>query len=166
MNLQEYKLHQGIKFWNVIFTIFFLFLNFFFFLILKKSQISIINISLFDFVIISLSVWRSVRLFVYDNITLFLREFFLDLKIENDKYEFFESKNSFKATIYKLLLCPWCFGVWSASILTFIYFFAPDFKIFYYILASSSVASFLQVYSNLLGWKAESKKQEAQNFKK
>lgn len=166
MTAEEFKLHQGIKFWNIVFTIFFVLVNIFGFWLFTENQlyVELEFIGLFEILVLSLAVFRTIRLFVYDNITLFLREAFMDKKVVEGKYFFQESQNSLKRTIYKLLLCPWCFGVWSASIIVFVYFIFPELRIFVYILAVASVASVLQIFSNLIGWSAEEKKLKVQNI--
>lgn len=165
MTKQEFKLHQNIKIWNIVFTIVFLFVNFVgLTLVLNYYGDYGFRVSVLDLFLITFATWRIIRLFVYDNITLFLREFFMDLKIHEleagDKYEYLESKNSFKATCYKLLMCPWCFGVWTASILTYIYFLIPEFQILFIILSLSAIATFLQIWTNFVGWGAEERKKK------
>lgn len=166
MTAEEFKLHQGIKFWNIVFTVFFVLVNIFGFWLFMQNQlfVELEFISFFEILVLSLAVFRTIRLFVYDNITLFLREAFMDKKVVDGKYFFEESQNSLKRTIYKLLLCPWCFGVWSASIIVFVYFIVPELRIFVYILAVASVASVLQIFSNWIGWSAEEKKLKVQNI--
>ncbi len=118
-------------------------------------------LSIGDFVIISLAVLRVIRLVAYDNITLFLREAFLDVKtvsLAPGGEEFVErvpSENSFKRTIAKLLNCPWCIGVWATLVVMYLYLAYPGLWIAFVLLAISSVASILQLITNLLGWRAE-----------
>ena len=117
-----------------------------------------------DFFILALASMRLVRLFVYDNITLFIREMVLDVtrvRYAGTGDEFVErvsSRNSLKRTLEKLLNCPWCMGVWFASALLFFYCAFPEIWIFFLILAVSGVASLLMVFANLIGWAAEHQK--------
>ena len=164
MTEQEYKLDRGVRNWNILAFIFFVLLCIFmykFFLIYRPDNF---ELTIYDLVILSLANFRLIRLFIYDNMTLFIREIFMDLKVLDDndtkKYVFMESKNAFKLTLYKLSNCPWCFGIWSSFISAFLYFTFPVFKVVFIILAISAVASFLMILTNLIGWYAESKKLE------
>ena len=66
-------------FWNVVFLIFFLILIFLASVILEsESRKPFDEISLSDFVLITLASWRLVRLVVYDKIFAFFREQFYD----------------------------------------------------------------------------------------
>ena len=162
MNVEEFKIHQKVKLWNILASAFFLILCVVLYFAFAKIDIESLSISLFDIIIIALANHRLVRLFVYDNLTLFIREFFMDLKVvgvdDQKSYEYVKSNNSFKLTIYKLLTCPWCFGVWTVFVSSFFYFNFFEFKIIFVLLAISSLASFLIIFTNLLGWSAEAKK--------
>jgi hypothetical protein len=166
MTEQEYKLHQGVKLWNIAASLFFVGLCLVMYSVFLKLQPSfmVAEITYFDLLILALATHRLIRLFIYDNITLFLREIFQDLKIENGFYEFVNSKNSFKLTVHKLLNCPWCLGVWIAFVSAFFYFAFPVFQIVFIILAFASVASLLILFTNFLGWSAEEKKLKVQNM--
>jgi hypothetical protein len=52
--------------------------------------------------------------------------------------------------------------VWSSVFLTFFYFAFPELKVLVLILAVASLASMFQIFTNLLGWYAEGKKNEVQ----
>ncbi len=88
----------------------------------------------------------------------------MDLEIyrESDveKYRYINSKNSFKLTMHKLLNCPWCFAVWTTFVSAFFYFSFPQTQLIFILLAISSSASFLIIFTNLIGWSAEAKKLE------
>jgi hypothetical protein len=162
MTEQEYKLHQGVKFWNIILSVLFLALCVALYGLFMKFRAENFGISIFDILVLSLANYRLIRLFIYDNITLFLRELFMDLKIseveEIKSYEYVNSVNAFKLTMHKLLTCPWCFGVWTTFVSTFFYFSFLPFKILFVLLAISALASFMILVSNLVGWSAEYKK--------
>ncbi|MDE2212960.1 MAG: DUF1360 domain-containing protein [Patescibacteria group bacterium] len=110
----------------------------------------------------ALAVLRITRLLVYDKITRFAREWFLQKRtvVENGK-EFIELKEfqkGFRHTIHDLLQCPWCVAVWASLVVVFCYF---EFTWSWYVifmLAVAGVGSFLQVSANAIGWYAEAKK--------
>ncbi len=106
------------------------------------------EISVFDFILISLATFRLVRLFVYDHVTLFIRTYLAD------------SSHGFKKATSDLFDCPWCFGVWAATFLIVLYFLVPMMWFVILILAVAGVASFVQMLSNMVGWRAEQLKHE------
>ncbi len=163
MTEKEFKLHQGVKVWNIFFTIFFVLLTWFLTCLVFSWQILPDQIPVFDFVILSLAIFRLIRLFVYDNIFLFLRESFMDVERIEGRVFYVSSKNSLKLTIYKLLLCPWCFGVWAAMLAFFFYVIFPELFFIFIVLAIAALGSLLQLTTNLIGWQAESKKKEVEN---
>ncbi len=165
MTKQEYNLHQGVKIWNVLYSVLFLVLNvFMYFVYTLYRGGEPVNVDLIDILILILSNFRIIRLFVYDNLTLFFRELFMDLKMEDGKYFFVQSKYPFKLTLHKLSTCPWCLGVWSTFISAFLYFTFPVFKIVFILFAISAVSSFLILLTNLIGWYAEGKKKYVENL--
>lgn len=164
MTEQEYFLNKNVKLWNVTAMIFFSVLCIFMYKIFLVFKPENFELTVYDILILIFANFRLIRLFIYDNMTLFVREWFMDLKILDDndskKYVFVESKNSFKLTMYKLMTCPWCFGVWSSFISAFVYFTFPSLKVIFIVLSISAVASFLMLLTNLIGWHAEAKKGE------
>lgn len=163
MNEVEWKILEQVKRWNIAATFFFLALVFVAAESLREKGILLEEISFFDAFLITFSTFQIIRLFVYDNITLFLREWFLDLSIMEKngvkEYEYIPSANAFKRTGSKLLNCLWCFGMWSGLLVVWGYFALLEWKILFILLAFSGVASFLQLVSNMIGWIAEEKKQ-------
>ena len=64
-------------FWNFVFSVFFLILVIMMTIILEtESRIPLTELTLVDYVLISLATWRVIRLFLYDAITKFFREQF------------------------------------------------------------------------------------------
>jgi hypothetical protein len=118
---------------------------------LEAGGRSIVSIPPGDFLLIALATMRLVRLFTYDIITSFVRNWFAGA-----------SPESFLGTLGALVNCPWCSGLWFAALLTFLYFATPVAWYFILILAVSSVATFFQLLANYTGWAAEAKKREAQ----
>jgi len=104
-----------------------------------------------DLVLIALATFRLIRLFTYDVITKFIRDWFADSR-----------ENSFMHTLGALLNCPWCTGLWFSFLVVLFYFATPFAWPVILILALAGAASFLMTISNLIGWAAEGRKLEVQ----
>ena len=118
------------------------------------------SIALFDFVLIILATFRLIRLFVYDKVTLFVRDWFVRKEvIEGDSGELVIVRQKFvqgpRRTIHDLLSCPWCFGVWAGLVVIFFYYATPFAWFPILVLAVAGVATFIQILSNMIGWRAE-----------
>ncbi len=107
------------------------------------------SVSMPDFFLMALAVWRLTRLVTYDAIMKFFREMFEGAQ-----------PGSFRGTLHALINCPWCTGLWFGFFVVFFYFATPYAWPVLLILAVSAVGSFFQVLSNLVGWSAEAKKRE------
>lgn len=140
---------KGMKaFWNIIFSLFFLALIGLSFLYLSDAGKLTTAIVWTDLVLLSLATFRLVRLFTYDHITAFLRDWVRPAK-----------DGTFLGTVRDLLNCPWCTGVWFAFLAYLGYSVSPEFVMpLVLILAIAALASFFQVFTNLVGWNAEDKK--------
>lgn len=90
------------------------------------------NISVFDFLILVLATYRFIRLFVYDSITRFIRNWL-------------EKGNAFMRSLRHIVGCPWCAGIWFGFVTVAFYIIFPQYFIFLVLLAVSGVASLLQV---------------------
>ena len=113
------------------------------------------SVGVADFLLMSLAVWRLTRLFTYDAITTFIRDWFKG-----------SEPHTLAGTLNTLLNCPWCTGLWFALMVVFFYFLTPFTWPVLLILGISAVGSFFQVLSNLVGWSAEVKKLEAHKLQK
>jgi hypothetical protein len=108
---------------------------------LYRRNIIITEIGVFDMIIISLAVFRVTRLFVYDNITDFLRSYFAQFTRWLGK------------SLSELINCPWCTAVWISMILVFLYFLTPLSWLLLLILAIDSIVGFMQViYKSVARW--------------
>jgi len=136
-------------FWYVAFSLFFTALVVSGYLYLADAGRLTPSVSLADFLLIVLATMRLVRLFSYDIITAFIRNWFAGA-----------DPRSFLGTLGALINCPWCSGLWFASLVVFFYFATPIAWYAILVLALSAVASFLQILANLIGWSAEAKKKE------
>ncbi len=148
-------------FWNVVFSIFFLFLMIMATIILEtESRIPFAQLTIVDFTLITLASWRLTRLFVYDAITKFFREQFYDVVKAGKGMELEKPKFGPRRTLADLLSCPWCFSIWAAATVIFFYLLTPYAFYPILVLAISAVATFLQLLSNAVGHRAEQLKRE------
>lgn len=162
---KEFQMEEAIKRWNIAFIFLFIILaSVFLFSLTPHDWYLFQRFGLGEVIIFILAVARLIRLLCYDNITLFLRELFLDVttvkQVEGgiEHYERVPSENSFKATVSKLLNCPWCVGIWIALGLFWLYSVFPAVYLLFILLAISQVAGMIQLGTNLVGWNAEYKK--------
>lgn len=150
-------------FWNFVFSLFFLALVAFAAIVLDgEAYKGFEELTLIDLLLITLATWRLIRLFVYDAITKFVREQFLDVKETRGKMLLVKPEKGPRRTISDLLSCPWCFGVWACAAVTFFYLLTPLAFYFVLFLALSAVATFLQILTNMIGWRAEGLKSEVE----
>lgn len=113
------------------------------------------DISLFEFILLSLASFRLTRLVVYDKITAFFREQFYNAKTLKTSVVLEKPKSGPRRTLADLLSCPWCFGMWAGATIVFFYELSPYAYYPILMLAISSVGTMLQLAANLVGWKAE-----------
>lgn len=149
-------------FWNIIFTLFYLALLGMAVIILEsEAHIAYENLTLLDITLIILATHRFTRLFVYDTMTKFFREQFYDAKVgRGKKVTLYKPASGPRRTLSDLMNCPWCFGVWAGTLITFFYLLTPLAYFPILILAVASVATTLQLATNLLGHRAEQVKNQ------
>jgi len=149
--------------WNAVFSAFFLVLIIMGAIILEtESRIPYAELTLVDYALVTLASWRLVRLFLYDAITRFFREQFMDVVKVGRGYRLEKPKSGPRRTIADLLSCPWCFGVWASAMVLFFYLITPYAVFPVMLLALSAVASSLQIIMNLVGHKAEQAKRDSE----
>lgn len=136
-------------FWNITFSAFYVALAFAGLSIIGHASGLPRSLPSFDILLMILATFRLTRMVVYDSIFEFFRSWFKG-----------KEKGTFMGTLHSLINCPWCMGLWFSLFVTFFYFYTPIAWFFILFLAIASVASILQVFSNLLGWNAEYKKRE------
>lgn len=142
-----------IHFWNTALSLFFAILVIASIGILSAQGRIFYDISVRDLILMALAIFRLIRLFTYDHITKFMRDWFVGAE-----------ENSLRHTLGVLINCPWCIGLWfSWAIITFYFGSIYSWPVIL-LLALSSLASFFQVVSNWVGWNAEYKKLEAQSL--
>ena len=143
-------------FWNVVFLVFFSVLVFMATIILQSEAYkSYTELTLIDFILITLASFRLIRLVVYDKIFAFFREQFYDAEEYKGKVLLVKPENGPRRTLSDLLSCPWCFGIWATAMISFFYMLTPYAMFPILVLSLSSVATFLQLLANFIGWKAE-----------
>jgi hypothetical protein len=134
-------------FWDIVLSGFFAVL-----VIIGLSYLNSVHrlpggVSFADLFLMALAIFRLVRLFTYDHITKFLRDYFAESK-----------KYSLGATLGALLNCPWCTGLWFSAVVVFVYFATPYAWPIILLLALAALGSFFMILANLVGWHAEGKK--------
>ena len=136
-----------VDWWNVAFSLFFVFLMLAGFAIVATHGPLPQSIAFGDALLLALASFRLTRLVVYDSIT----QWFRDLVAH-------APPRTFVGTIHTLVNCPWCTGFWFALILTVVYFAWPQLWFFIFVTAIAAVGSMFQILANLIGWHAEFKK--------
>lgn len=111
------------------------------------------SVPLRDLVLIALAIFRLIRLFTYDRITQFVRDWFVGA-----------SENSLAQTLGVLINCPWCIGLWFSWIMVTFYFASIYSWPVILILALAGLGSIIQVLSNWIGWNAEYRKIETKRL--
>ncbi len=120
-------------FWNFIFTVIYMFLVIVSGLILYFLNKFPSQIGIFDFIVLIFAIFRLIRLFVYDYIMKYIRNYF-------EKFESGPGK-----TMSNLLNCPWCTGIWMALFASFFYFLTPIAWYPIFLLAVAGIASYFQI---------------------
>ena len=154
----------GVKKWNIFFICFFIAIASLMYATLYRAGNLPFSVEFFDFTILTLATFRMVRLFVYDDIFLFLREGLMEKEtvvIDGLQKTFFiPSHYPFVRTVYKLAVCPWCMGVWLALCSSYVFYLLPQSYLLFLVLAIAGVATTIQLLVNWIGWNAEHKKIE------
>lgn len=134
-------------FWNIFFSLFFALLVLIGIRYLAVNGLIILTVPAFDFIVLALAIFRLVRLFSYDIITQFIRDWFKDAP-----------EGTLSGTVGALLSCPWCTGLWFSFFVVFVYYATPYAWPVLLMLALAGIASHVQIVSNWVGWNAEYRK--------
>ncbi len=152
-------------FWNILFSGFFLALLTTGIIILEGNpETALHDLSLFEFIILSLATFRLTRLMVYDKITAFFREQFYDAKVLKTSVVLEKPKSGPRRTLAALMSCPWCFGMWAAATVVFLYELTPYAYYPILMLAIASLGTLMQLAANMIGWKAEQLKKDVETL--
>lgn len=107
-------------------------------LYLQKINKLEVNISVFDFFILTLATFRITRLIVHDLVMDFVRDQFAD------------AKSGIGLSMHDLLDCPWCTGTWVALFLGFLYFATPLAWPFLLIMAISGFGTLITILASMM----------------
>ncbi|MDD9867799.1 MAG: DUF1360 domain-containing protein [Candidatus Campbellbacteria bacterium] len=136
--------------WSLVFFIVFILVSYIVFYLVTING-SWYSPTLFETVIIILGSFRLTRLFVYDSITSVYRNSIIT--------------NSGKGGLWTLLSdivsCPWCAGIWMTLVSVVLFYLTPFTTFLLYVAALAGLATLIQLFANLTGWKAERNKQKA-----
>ncbi len=155
------------NFWNFLFSVFFIIVLVAGLWAMQDMRGGFLTaVPVFDAVMMAFAAFRITRLVVYDKITRWFRELFARrTEIERGGVVYVEITpyaSGFRNTVYDLLNCPWCIGIWSSAIVVFSYFvFVWAWSVIFF-LAIAGAGSLVQVVANAIGWRAENLKIEAQ----
>lgn len=146
-------------FWSIVFTAVFTVLTIIAICILNTAGTLPTSIELFDFSILALAVFRTVRLLTYDSIAQFIRDWFVQKTIHDDgTVTRAPLPYGLRRSLGNLISCPWCIAVWITLFYSFFYFLTEFAWYPLLLLAIAGVASVFQIFANLIGWHAEYKK--------
>ncbi len=107
------------------------------------------TISTFDLILLILASFRLVRAVTYDKMLKFVRDWC------HYKTDGTERTYGVIRTLYDLMSCPWCTGIYTSILVVFLYFISPVWWFVILIFALSGMATFLQLVINLVGTKYE-----------
>jgi hypothetical protein len=120
---------------------------------LRKRRVitlDVYSLSVYEFILLALAVFRLTHLLVFDEITEFLRKPFQKLIEERDEngetFQYITGRGKgIQKFIGDVLSCYWCTGIWAAIFLYvgFIYF-PLVFVVVVYIFALAGVAAFIE----------------------
>jgi hypothetical protein len=157
------------NFWNFVFSILFIVV-----LVAAVYEMGVlrggylVSVPWFDALMMSFAAFRVTRLVVYDKIARWFRELFAQRReFDKDGVTYVEIKpypGGIRNTVYDLLNCPWCIGVWSALVVVFCYFVFPWAWSVIFFLAIAGAGSLIQVVANGVGWRAENLKMRAKQL--
>ena len=132
--------------WNTVFSIFFLVLFVMGLIILDtEAHKSYTSLTVLDIIILTLASFRVMHLCMYEPMTKFIREQFYDAKVTKaGKVTLYTPERGPRRTLVDLMTCPWCFGIWSTSIVIFFYLLTPLAYLPILVLAVSVGATYIQ----------------------
>ena len=139
-------------FWHTTLMLFYVAVAYLAYAYLASAGLLVAYVPVGDFFLLTLAIMRLTRLFTYDAITQFIRDWFVG-----------KDPRSFLGSLGTLINCPWCTGLWFALVVAFCYFAYPT--IAWYailVLALAAMASFFQLVANYVGWSAERRKMDCE----
>lgn len=151
--------------WNIVFLTLFLVafivgMN----VLAEYAYIGYGALGFYDIALLSLASFRITRLVTYDAIFRFFREMFWNAEVMNGEVVLTKPIRGPRRTLADLISCPWCVGVWSAALVIFFYLLTPWAYVPIAFLAIAGIGSFIQVYANMIGWRAEAAKYKVEEL--
>jgi hypothetical protein len=151
------------NFWNFLFSLFFIAVLVGALWWMHQARGGYLSaVPVFDAVMLAFASFRITRLIVYDKIARWFRELFASRReFVQDGLTYVEVtpfKDGFRHTIYDLLHCPWCIGIWSSLIVVVAYFIFDWAWSVIFFLALAGAGTLIQLWANKLGWQAENDK--------
>jgi hypothetical protein len=125
-------------FWHFITASIFGLLTVFLVIILNKAGKNPNSVPMFDFLMLTLAVFRVTRLLVHDLVSDFVRDFFAT------------STHGLGLTMRDLLDCPWCTGAWVSLGIGYVYFLLPIAWPILFILAIAGFGTLLTILASLM----------------
>lgn len=113
------------------------------------------SLPLFDLVILTFALFRLVRVFVYDDVTLFIRRYFA---VEVKEVVSVSSRTGWKRTVGSMLKCPGCVSIWLAPVIATWYFLTSYAWFPLFVVALAGFVSIMQVVTNSIKWGVEVKR--------
>jgi len=98
----------------------------------------------FDLAIVILASFRFIRALTYDKMFKVVRDWAHYLPDGRER------KYGFVRTIYDLISCPWCTGIYTSIFALFLYFLSPAYWFILLIFSVSGVACFIEIVINLI----------------
>jgi hypothetical protein len=165
--MQTLRAKEDQNFWNFLFSIFFIIVMALGLWAMREMRGGYLtSVPPFDALLMAFAAFRITRLVVYDKITRWFRELFArKTEVVRDGTTFIQVTpyaSGFAHTVYDLLNCPWCIGIWSSALVVFAYFVTDWAWSVIFFLAVAGAGSLIQVIANAIGWRAENLKLEAQ----
>jgi len=160
MTKKEYRPVEDQNIWNVVASVIFVVALIFALIVIRQTQGGLpTSVPLFDALLMTLAAFRITRLMVYDKITRFFREWFVQKQVEEINgtpvVVLTPVTQGMRGTIHDLLGCPWCVGIWSALVVVFCYFVFAWSWLVILVLAVAGLSSLVQITANMIGWQAE-----------
>lgn len=157
--------------WNFIFSILYIGAIAGLIIVLQRSDTLPESVNILQITLMALAAFRLVRLFVYDEVMDFVRDACLitqkgeDITTGELVTIKTEPENGVRRTVAHLLDCPWCMGSWAALFVVFVNYYFTWGWVVLLVLSISAIATFIQILTNMIGWKAQRQMQKVQEHR-
>lgn len=127
-----------LDFWNLVFSVVFLTLVVLLTAFLLGTGKIPRSLGASDALLLVFATFRIIRLFTYDKITAFLREYLA------------ESSSGCGQTLHSLIICPWCTGAWASLAVVSLFATGEYGYPALLVLAVAGAASLVQITANVI----------------